>query len=71
MILRKEILINPLDRSALQDPVIERTWTWERWMHEEYRKHFQESPLNGKPMNGETPAHLFAQDLSEFFQVIK
>jgi hypothetical protein len=62
-VLSREILINPIDQRPLEDPVIERGWTWEHRMHAEYRNFFLTSPLDDQPMSSEPSSHLFASEM--------
>lgn len=66
--LGKEILINPIDRSPLHDPVIERGWTWERSLRESYRTLFPTSPLDNQPWSVEPFPHLFAEKMLAWMQ---
>jgi hypothetical protein len=65
--LMREILINPIDGQPLKEPVLEHTWTWERWIHTDYRHLFNGiSPLDGGPMENDPPPHLFAQEMLQW-----
>lgn len=58
-----QLMVNPITQNPLQDPVIERNWTWERNIHTLYRSQFPLSPLDGQVMNSEPLPHLFAAEL--------
>jgi hypothetical protein len=62
-----KILVNPLDGSPLQEPVLEREWTWEAWQHAECRRLFSSvSPLDGEPMSPNPPSHLFVKEMIDW-----
>jgi hypothetical protein len=62
--LATELLVNPLDGRSLQDPILERDWTWEREVHQDCRQLFKTiSPLDGEVMNKTPAAHFFAQEM--------
>lgn len=64
--LAQKILVNPLDGAHLQNPVLERTWVWEKWMYDDYVKIMGAShsicPFDGQPLAAALP-HTFAQKI--------
>jgi hypothetical protein len=62
-ILVYEILVDPINQAPLKDPILERSWVWERQMHSEYRKHFSVSPLDEIAMLENPPPHFFAKEM--------
>lgn len=60
--LRHKILVNPLDGSPLQHPVLEREWTWEGWQLEHYRTLHPQSPFDGERLTSLRP-HDFALEM--------
>ena len=60
--LTTELLVNPLDGRCLQDPILERDWTWESKVHQDCRQLFKTiSPLDGEVMNEMQTPHFFAR----------
>ncbi len=60
--LARQILVNPIDRAPLQEPRLERKWTWERWMHAECKNlGVMRSPLDGDLMEDVPKEHFFAK----------
>jgi hypothetical protein len=67
----KKTLVNPLTKTPLQTPVLEREWTWEDWMHEDCRRLFsalriEESPLDDKPMDPHPALHPLAKEMIDW-----
>ncbi len=60
--LKNVILVNPMDDAPLEEPVLERMWTWEQWMLEDYQRLQSYSPFDGKLMAAAT-SHDFAIDM--------
>lgn len=58
--LLKRVLINPLDTSPLCQPVLERHWTWEKWMLEDYQTLTTKSGFDQEEMAPMVP-HTFAK----------
>ncbi len=65
--LRKQILISPLDRAPLREPVLEREWLWERWQLEDFQTLYHLSPFDGMPFE-EIRRHRFAEELLYWLQ---
>ncbi len=65
--LTREILISPLDRAPLREPVLERQWLWERWQLEDFQTLFLLSPFDGMPFE-EIQRHRFAEELLYWLQ---
>ena len=60
------ILINPIDKSPLQEPVLDNLgWTWEKWLYEIcntlFEGQFMETAMQAKP-------HLFAKEMIEWMK---
>ena len=80
--LARDILINPLDDSPLQEPVMDRDGrddrdVWERRMRDDYialAHQFQGdpalSPLDGLPMSAEAQIHLFADAMIQWMHEV-
>ncbi|MDR3624982.1 MAG: hypothetical protein P4L16_07585 [Chlamydiales bacterium] len=60
--LLHDILVNPMDGSPLIEPVLVGAHVWEYWAFEEFKKVFNEDPLEGGPWQEALP-HLFAQEI--------
>ncbi len=59
-----EVVINPLNKMPLSDPVVERNWVWERKMHQEWRERYKGiSPLDGLQMAENPVPHSFAKEI--------
>lgn len=61
--LFKEILVDPMDGSPLQDPMLDRKdWVWEKWKLQDWLKFSLLSPYDKKPI--EAIPHQFANEIS-------
>jgi hypothetical protein len=66
--LLHKILINPLDQTTLEDPILEGDWVWEKWMLDDYQESFLQfsskviSPFYGKEIEKIIP-HTFAKEM--------
>ncbi len=67
--LEKDILVNPLTREALESPLIDRGWTWEKTTLDTYLKVSQISPFDGKPIQATT--HEFAVDMMKWLKEVR
>lgn len=68
--LAEKVLLNPLDGSPLQEPVLERTWVWEKRMYDDYRELINRSPFDKEPMAAALP-HTFAQKIMAWLATTK
>jgi len=66
--LAEEILVNPITVAPLHRPVIERDWTWEKFMHDECRQLFDNSPLDGGAISANPAPHSFAEEMIHWNQ---
>ena len=70
-VLANGILINPLNGALLQEPVLEREWTWELSLHVDCRDLFQKvSPFDQQMMSLEPSSHLFAKEMIHWMHEI-
>jgi hypothetical protein len=69
--LAHDILIDHIDDSPLENPVLDSGRTWKRTMHREFAKVFlSQSPFDGSAMSAEPPTHAFAQEMIDWMHSV-
>jgi hypothetical protein len=61
--LFEEVLVDCIHGRPLNEPVLERAWTWERTVHSQYRTIDMHSPMDGQKMLEDPPEHAFAMKI--------
>jgi len=67
--LRKRILINPLDRAPLQEPLLVNDEVWEGWMLRHYRALSRYSPYDRRVLGAASP-HIFAKEMIAWLEEV-
>ncbi len=68
--LALDILINPLDRAPLKEPMLGSDgWVWEKWILDDYQTFSKTSPFDGKALSAKV--HQFAQEMLAWMESVK